>query len=286
MTRLVTSLCLLALACCAAPAAAQSIKLEAARRATPDDIDALTSRLQRIAELQTKSALQPAEAERLKQALLAACASVVVTGEVRDAPLSDALDALVRACQTQGQGLGVVISPADHEALGEARVTAYFAGTRATDALRALLRSQESNESITIELVEEGEAFVITVHQGDDEGEDKPMRKPETRGAPEAQEEEEQPAEPAAGGAFLGVMSGPPAAGGGVQVQEVVAGSPAEDAGLQANDVITSIAGREVTTWEQLRETIAAKKPGERVVLDVQRAGQRVRVVVTLGARQ
>ncbi len=57
----------------------------------------------------------------------------------------------------------------------------------------------------------------------------------------------------------------------GVVVTEVVAGSAAAKAGLKAADVITGLDGKEMTTPEQLRETIQKAGAGKKVTLNVTR---------------
>ncbi|MCA9390048.1 trypsin-like peptidase domain-containing protein [candidate division WWE3 bacterium] len=69
----------------------------------------------------------------------------------------------------------------------------------------------------------------------------------------------------------------------GAYVQEVVADSPAETAGLAQGDIVTSIDGTELTTTNDLRTVISKKKSGEKVTLEVWRAGKELTIDVTLG---
>ncbi|MDQ5875075.1 MAG: trypsin-like peptidase domain-containing protein, partial [Actinomycetota bacterium] len=61
---------------------------------------------------------------------------------------------------------------------------------------------------------------------------------------------------------------GVPADTEGAAVVEVVRGGPAADAGLQAGDIITGIGGTPVASDLELIEAIAARRPGDEVVLE------------------
>jgi S1-C subfamily serine protease len=84
----------------------------------------------------------------------------------------------------------------------------------------------------------------------------------------------------------------------GVIVASVVKGSPAEKAGLRAptrrvtvngvtmllgGDAIVGIDGKAISTAQQLSSAVALRKPGDRLTLDVVRAGKSRTVTVTLG---
>jgi S1-C subfamily serine protease len=84
----------------------------------------------------------------------------------------------------------------------------------------------------------------------------------------------------------------------GLLVTRVDQGSGADKAGVHAGstkvvvggqsytlggDVITAVDGTPVTEFEQLREAIAAKKPGDKIKLDVFRDGGKTSVTATLG---
>lgn len=62
----------------------------------------------------------------------------------------------------------------------------------------------------------------------------------------------------------------------------VVPGSPADKAGLKEKDVILEIDGTKLTSTSSLQSLIAAKKPGDEVILKVWRSGKTMTVKVTL----
>jgi len=70
---------------------------------------------------------------------------------------------------------------------------------------------------------------------------------------------------------------------GGARIAEVKAGSPALRAGVQDGDVVTTIDGQMVDSAEALIVAIRAHRPGERVLLNIERDGRTVQVTVTLG---
>jgi putative serine protease PepD len=71
----------------------------------------------------------------------------------------------------------------------------------------------------------------------------------------------------------------------GVAVTSVPTGTPASQAGLAAGDVITALDGTSVKSPSRLEALIAAKSPGDRVTLSVNRGGNQRTIVVTLGSR-
>ena len=88
------------------------------------------------------------------------------------------------------------------------------------------------------------------------------------------------------------------AAATGVLVQSVTSGSGAEKAGLRGGemevvvagetyvlggDIIVSVDGKRIASIEQLRDAIAAHKPGDRVDLELFREAKKTSVTVTLG---
>jgi putative serine protease PepD len=73
---------------------------------------------------------------------------------------------------------------------------------------------------------------------------------------------------------WIGVSTSPTLLGTGAEVQETVPGSPAQQAGLARGDVITRVDGKPVTRPEDVASAIEGKKPGDRISIEVRRAGQ------------
>ena len=62
-------------------------------------------------------------------------------------------------------------------------------------------------------------------------------------------------------------------------------GTPAAKAGLRKGDVIVSLGGTKVSSADELRSAISARKPGDRVSVTYTRNGTRHTVSVTLASR-
>jgi Do/DeqQ family serine protease len=73
-----------------------------------------------------------------------------------------------------------------------------------------------------------------------------------------------------------------PAARGAV-ITQIVPDSPADKAGLKPEDIILEADGREVTTFDQLRNQIGMRRVGDKVELKVLRDGKPRAVTVTIG---
>ena len=92
---------------------------------------------------------------------------------------------------------------------------------------------------------------------------------------------------------YLGVITAEARNGSGAAVAEVTPGGPAARAGIEAGaaltgqggDVITSIDGKAVAAPEDVSEHISAKRPGDRVRVEVQRNGAKRSFEVELGVR-
>ena len=85
---------------------------------------------------------------------------------------------------------------------------------------------------------------------------------------------------------FLGVTIGDRTDGGqGAVITEVVADSPAEAAGLLVNDVVVAIDGHDVAGSAGLVAAIRDREPGDDLVLEIQRDGSPVELVITLVER-
>jgi putative serine protease PepD len=87
--------------------------------------------------------------------------------------------------------------------------------------------------------------------------------------------------------AYLGVESAPasPTNPNGARVGSVVDGGPADRAGVQEGDVITKIDGKPVQDPADISAAVAAKKPGDKITVEVQRDGGTHPLDVTLGTR-
>jgi putative serine protease PepD len=72
---------------------------------------------------------------------------------------------------------------------------------------------------------------------------------------------------------------------GAATFESVVEGSPADRAGLQPQDEVTAVDGKSITTGDELRDAIDAKKPGDKITLTIERNGDERTVQVTLGQR-
>jgi serine protease Do len=71
-------------------------------------------------------------------------------------------------------------------------------------------------------------------------------------------------------------------------IDEVEAGGPAAAAGLQPmgdatpGDLILRVNGQEITSNAQFDQIIAARRPGDRLTLDIERREKRMTVEVTV----
>lgn len=70
----------------------------------------------------------------------------------------------------------------------------------------------------------------------------------------------------------------------GIVVTKLVDGGAGQYAGMLPNDIITAIDGRKVKTHNELQETIGRKKPGDSVVITINRKGQIKKIPVILKA--
>jgi putative serine protease PepD len=85
---------------------------------------------------------------------------------------------------------------------------------------------------------------------------------------------------------YLGVQSASdPTNPNGAEVQSVVPGGAAERAGLRKGDLIKAVDGQPVQDPSQLSSAIDAKKPGDKVVLRIERNGLTQELDATLGVR-
>lgn len=73
--------------------------------------------------------------------------------------------------------------------------------------------------------------------------------------------------------------------GPGALVGDVVAGGPGDASGLRSGDIITALDGQPVAAASELKNRVAAHRPGDQVTLSVFREGTEALVDVTLGIR-
>jgi S1-C subfamily serine protease len=85
--------------------------------------------------------------------------------------------------------------------------------------------------------------------------------------------------------AYLGVRNGDTPDLSGAVVGGVVAGGPADKAGLENGDKITDIDGRKITKSDDVSSAVAARRPGEKAKVTVERGGDRRTLTVDLGTR-
>ena len=71
--------------------------------------------------------------------------------------------------------------------------------------------------------------------------------------------------------------------GRGVRVLQVHTGGPGARAGLQTQDLITAAAGQRVRAVAEMAEILEVLKPGDKLLLDVQRDNASQKVEVVLG---
>jgi putative serine protease PepD len=83
--------------------------------------------------------------------------------------------------------------------------------------------------------------------------------------------------------AYLGVELGD--SGTSARVVSVRTSTPASKAGLRAGDVITAIGGSHISSSDELRAAINARKPGDRVSVTYTRNGTKHTVSLTLASR-
>jgi S1-C subfamily serine protease len=91
---------------------------------------------------------------------------------------------------------------------------------------------------------------------------------------------------PASGRGYLGLVARPGGAiARGAVVDDVIADGPAHGAGIRPGDVIIAFDGRPVLDGDDLRDRVAATRPGTPVTLAVTRDGTELRVALEIGER-
>src|SRR3954468_4906334 len=85
---------------------------------------------------------------------------------------------------------------------------------------------------------------------------------------------------------YLGTQtSADPTNPDGAQVQSVTPGGAADKAGLQQNDVIKGIDGQAIKDPSALSSAVEAKKPGDKITIQIERNGLTQEIDVKLGTR-
>ncbi|WP_428313361.1 DegQ family serine endoprotease [Hydrocarboniphaga sp.] len=69
----------------------------------------------------------------------------------------------------------------------------------------------------------------------------------------------------------------------GAVINQILPGSPAEKAGLKSEDIVLRVNGREISTFQQLRNIVGLMRVGDKVDLDILRNGKPRTVTVTIG---
>jgi putative serine protease PepD len=87
--------------------------------------------------------------------------------------------------------------------------------------------------------------------------------------------------------AYLGVVTSPasPTNPDGAAVVSVVSGGPADKAGIRPGDVITKVDGKTVQDPNAISAAVAAKRPGDKVTVELERSFGTQDVNATLGTR-
>jgi putative serine protease PepD len=83
---------------------------------------------------------------------------------------------------------------------------------------------------------------------------------------------------------YIGIQS-TDAPGGGAEIVTVNPNTPGDQAGLIEGDVIKKVDGQSIQQADDVSQSIAGKKPGDKVKIEVQRAGRTETITVTLGKR-
>jgi S1-C subfamily serine protease len=82
---------------------------------------------------------------------------------------------------------------------------------------------------------------------------------------------------------FLGIQYDQKSTKAGVELESVQAGGAAEKAGIKAHDVIVEFDGRKIGVFDDLRESILRKSPGDKVKVKVLRGEDEMEFECTLG---
>ncbi|MHC4600878.1 MAG: M28 family peptidase [Planctomycetota bacterium] len=84
---------------------------------------------------------------------------------------------------------------------------------------------------------------------------------------------------------YLGITPGKEIKDMGFAIDSVKEGSPADKGGMRKGDILTEFDGRQIRTFQDLRDALAMHKAGDEVTLLVYRGGAEVELKVTLEKR-
>src|SRR5438128_703175 len=84
---------------------------------------------------------------------------------------------------------------------------------------------------------------------------------------------------------FLGIGVAPGQDGRGVMVHQVMPDSPAAKAGLKAGDRLMKVGDQEPRDVDAFMKAMDAHKPGDKLMITIQRDGKEEKVTATLGER-
>lgn len=115
-----------------------------------------------------------------------------------------------------------------------------------------------------------------------DRSEEKSESKQQELSAPK-NEPKDSPAQ--AGRPMLGVANVPGAKDDACRIGRVLPGLPAERAGIRAGDVILKFDGEAVRSFKDLTDRVAASKPGQKVVVELRRGEETLRIELEIGRR-
>ena len=86
---------------------------------------------------------------------------------------------------------------------------------------------------------------------------------------------------PRPGGPYVGVVADPRS--NRAKILGVQRGSPAEAAGIRPGDVIAKFDGKPVKDFAALAAAVRAKRPGNKVTVEIQRGDETLRLELTIG---
>lgn len=157
-------------------------------------------------------------------------------------------------------------SPAARAGLRPGDVLARLDGTAVATAaaVRDLLQSRSPGEQVKLAVLRQEKPVEATVALG----------------------ATSRPLKPSGERVTLGVQLGRSEETDGVPIEQVTPDSPAAAAGLKPGDLLLKLDGQPLGSVARLSDTLAERKPGDRVTLTVRRGGKDIELAVTLAADQ